>query len=98
MIERSRLQTINHLAVPIVGGMLSQNVFNLVDTAMVGVLGPTALAAVGIGTFANFMAISLAKTHSLAVDLDGLGRVQPIYDGTITHSEPGFEIVQRTIG
>ena len=67
MIDRSRLQTINNLAVPIVGGMLSQNVFNLVDTAMVGVLGPTALAAVGIGTFANFMAISLVMGMSSAV-------------------------------
>ncbi len=35
--------------------MVSQNVLNLVDTAMVGVLGPTSLAAVGIGGFANFM-------------------------------------------
>ena len=47
--------------------MLSQNVFNLVDTAMVGVLGPTALAAVGIGTFANFMAIALVMGMSSAV-------------------------------
>ena len=67
MIDRSRLQTISHLAVPIVGGMLSQNIFNLVDTAMVGVLGATALAAVGIGTFANFMAIALVMGMSSAV-------------------------------
>jgi putative MATE family efflux protein len=35
--------------------MLSQNVLNLVDTAMVGTLGDAALAAVGLGGFANFL-------------------------------------------
>ena len=35
---------------------MSQNVLNLVDTAMVGALGATALAAVGIGSFLSFMA------------------------------------------
>ncbi|MFQ5514112.1 MAG: MATE family efflux transporter [Myxococcota bacterium] len=44
------------LAFPIIGGMISQNVLNLVDTAMVGVLGDEALAAVGMGSFLNFMA------------------------------------------
>lgn len=37
------------------GGMVSQNVLNLVDTAMVGTLGKAALAAVGLGGFVNFM-------------------------------------------
>jgi putative MATE family efflux protein len=35
--------------------MLSQNVLNLIDTAMVGTLGDAALAAVGLGGFANFL-------------------------------------------
>jgi len=35
--------------------MLSQNVLNLVDTAMVGTLGNAALAGVGLGGFANFL-------------------------------------------
>ena len=35
--------------------MISQNVLNLVDTAMVGTLGNAALAAVGIGGFVVFM-------------------------------------------
>ncbi len=35
--------------------MVSQNVLNLVDTAMVGTLGDAALAAVGLGGFAIFM-------------------------------------------
>ncbi len=59
MISRERLGVILHLALPIIGGMLSQNVLNLVDTAMVGVLGPASLAAVGLGGFANFMAIAV---------------------------------------
>ena len=43
------------LALPIIGGMISQNVLNLVDTAMVGTLGDEAIAAVGVGGFLNFL-------------------------------------------
>ena len=46
------------LGLPIVGGMISQNIINLVDTAMVGSLGDVALAAVGTGSFIAFMAVS----------------------------------------
>lgn len=35
-IEATRLKRIFGLAMPIVAGMLSQNLLNLVDTAMVG--------------------------------------------------------------
>lgn len=41
------------------GGMLSQSLFNLVDAAMVGTLGSEALAGVGLGSYATFMAIAL---------------------------------------
>lgn len=58
MLSADRRRTIMALALPIVGGMTSQNILNLIDTAMVGALGPAALAAVGIGGFANFMAIA----------------------------------------
>ena len=54
-----RRQRILALGLPIIGGMLSQNVLNVVDTAMVGSLGDIALAATGMGGFANFMAISV---------------------------------------
>ena len=43
----SRNRMIYALGLPIVGGMISQNVLNLVDTAMVGRLGDDALAGVG---------------------------------------------------
>ncbi len=54
-MEASRRQRILTLALPIVGGMLSQNLLNVVDTAMVGFLGNAALAAVGLGSFVVFM-------------------------------------------
>ena len=49
MITLDRLQRIFLLSLPIIGGMISQNILNIVDTAMVGHLGATALAAVGTG-------------------------------------------------
>ena len=55
------------LALPVVGGMVSQNVLNLVDTAFVGSLGNAALAAVGTGSFAFFMATALVMGLSAGV-------------------------------
>ncbi len=57
-LSRPRLTRVLGLALPIMGGMVSQNVLNLVDTAFVGRLGETALAAVGMGGFANWLLIS----------------------------------------
>ena len=54
-MDASRRQRILALALPIIGGMLSQNLLNIVDTAMVGFLGNAALAAVGLGSFVVFM-------------------------------------------
>ncbi len=51
-----RYKRILELSLPIMGGMASQNVMNLVDTAMVGSLGKHALAAVGLSSFVTFMA------------------------------------------
>lgn len=59
MLNSQRFRTILTLALPIIGGMLSQNILNLVDTAMVGQLGDEALAAVGISGFVTFMAVAL---------------------------------------
>lgn len=50
-----RRKRILGLALPIIGGMISQNVLNLVDTGMVGTLGDAALAGVGLGGFLNFL-------------------------------------------
>ncbi|AJD48364.1 multidrug/Oligosaccharidyl-lipid/Polysaccharide flippase superfamily protein [Isoalcanivorax pacificus W11-5] len=59
MLDRDRSRRILALALPIMAAMASQSLLNLVDAAMVGSLGDAALAAVGIGGYANFMAISL---------------------------------------
>ena len=63
----SRRRTIIGLGLPIIGGMASQNLLNVVDTAMVGSLGDVALAATGIGGFANFMAVSFIMGLSAGV-------------------------------
>ena len=59
MLTAPRRRTILNLSLPIIGGMVSQNVLNLIDTAMVGHLGDAALAAVGIGGFVAFIAAAL---------------------------------------
>ncbi|MCB9758743.1 MAG: MATE family efflux transporter [Alphaproteobacteria bacterium] len=62
-----RKRRILTLALPIVGGMVSQNVLNLVDAAMVGVLGDAALAATGLGSFAFFMSMAFITGLSSGV-------------------------------
>ena len=57
--ETSRSRTILKLALPIIGGMLSQSLLNLVDAALVGSLGPVALAGVGVGGYAMFLITAL---------------------------------------
>lgn len=66
-MDASRRNKILALALPIIGGMTSQNILNLVDTAMVGHLGDTALAAVGLGGFANYMFIAVITGLSASV-------------------------------
>jgi putative MATE family efflux protein len=51
-----RYKHIMQLSLPIIGGMISQNILNLVDAAMVGHLGTAQLAAVGLASFINFVA------------------------------------------
>ncbi len=59
MLDKERSRHIMALTTPILGGMLSQNILNLVDAAMVGQLGSAALGGVGIASFVNFLAMSL---------------------------------------
>mgnify|MGYP000256489621 CR=1 FL=1 len=53
-----RRRDILRISLPILGGMTSQNLLNLVDAWMVGGLGATALAATGLANFLNFMAVA----------------------------------------
>ena len=67
------------IALPIMGGMMSQNILNLVDIGMVGRLGDSALAATGIGSFSNYLAISFiiglsAGVQAIAARRLGEGR------------------------
>ena len=64
---RDRFRTILLLGLPIMGGMLSQSVLNLVDAAMVGSLGEAALAGVGLGGYANFVIIALVMGLGVGV-------------------------------
>ncbi len=67
MVAKDRRARILAIALPIIGGMVSQNVLNLVDTLMVSQLGDTALAAVGLGSFANFMCTAFITGLSAGV-------------------------------
>jgi len=66
-MDSARRQRILGLALPIIGGMVSQNLLNIVDTAMVGFLGDSALAAVGLGGFVVFMCQALILGISTGV-------------------------------
>lgn len=63
------------LSLPILGGMASQNLLNLVDAWMVGALGPAALAATGLAGFLNFMAVAFITGFSPAVQAIAARRI-----------------------
>ncbi len=69
MLAKERIKRILTLALPVITGMVSQNVLNLVDTAMVSRLDHSnaALAAVGYGGFALFVAQSIILGLSTGV-------------------------------
>lgn len=58
LIQRERLGKILKIAIPIMLGMVSQNILNLVDIGFVGQLGDASQAAVGMGSFANWLLVS----------------------------------------
>ncbi len=64
---KDRRQRIASLGMPIIMATISYNVFSLVDMAMVGTLGPAALAAVGLSSFAYFIYFSVFWGSSVAV-------------------------------
>ena len=66
-MDADRRNRILGLGLPIIGGMVSQNLLNIVDTAMVGFLGDPALAAVGLGGFVVFMCQALILGISTGV-------------------------------
>lgn len=73
--QRDRYGRIVALALPIVGAMMSQNVLNLVDTAIVGSLGDTAIAAVSTSSFVSWACIAFVTGLSSAVQAMAARRV-----------------------
>jgi len=57
--DAQRRRQLLAIALPIIGGMLSQNVLNLVDIGMVSRLGDTALAATGVASFFNYLSVAI---------------------------------------
>ena len=55
------------LALPIMLGMLSQSMLNLIDAALIGRLGEVALAGVGVGGYAMFMLTAMVFGLSSSV-------------------------------
>ncbi len=62
-----RQKEVWHLAAPIILALSSQNVMNLVDTAMVGTLGKTALAGVGFAGMMLWAVVAVFQGLSPAV-------------------------------
>ncbi len=65
--DRHRRRQLFAIALPVIGGMTSQNILNLVDIGMVGRLGDTALAATGLGSFANWLSMAFILGLSTGV-------------------------------
>ena len=66
-VPMTRVTMVLSNALPVIGGMVSQNVLNLVDAAMIARLGTVAVAAVGLGSTANVQCQALLQGVSSAV-------------------------------
>ncbi|MDP7022670.1 MAG: MATE family efflux transporter [Kiritimatiellia bacterium] len=82
---RARLRSIVSLSLPIMGGMMSQNLLNLADTAMVGRLGASDLAAVGMGGVATFLAFAFLLGLSPAVQAMAARRLGEGREDEVAH-------------
>lgn len=69
-VDKERFKTILTLALPIAAGMASTFVMMVVDLAMVGALGNTALAALGLGSFS--IALLLAFVMGVTPAVQGM--------------------------
>lgn len=91
MLSASRHGKVIRLALPIMLGMLSQSMLNLIDAALVGHLGEVALAGVGVGGYAMFMLSAVVFGLSSSVQAQTAHRVgsshgcltQPLQSGLV---------------
>jgi len=67
MITRERIMTISKLAIPVAIALSSNLVMSLIDLAMVGTLGNTTIAAVGLATFSSTLIMAFAMGIEPAV-------------------------------
>ncbi len=95
---RARRRALLTLALPIIGGMMSQNILNLVDIAMVGRLGTTALAAAGLGSFANWLSMAFILGLSTGVQAYCARRVGQDAHGEIAVPLNGGLLLALIIG
>lgn len=75
MLSVGRHGKVIRLALPIMLGMFSQSMLNLVDAALVGHLGEVALAGVGVGGYAMFMLSAVVFGLSSSVQSQTAHRV-----------------------
>ena len=85
--SKDRRRHIIQLATPIILGMLSINILDIVDTAMIGRLGDNALAATGFASFLFF--VSFAATTGIA---GGIQTITARRLGENKHDECGLPL------
>ncbi|MBL7076349.1 MAG: MATE family efflux transporter [Kiritimatiellae bacterium] len=95
---RARFRSIVSLSLPIMGGMMSQNLLNLADTAMVGRLGASDLAAVGMGGVATFLAFALLLGLSPAVQAMSARRLGEGRNERVAHPLNAGLLVAALVG
>ena len=80
-VERTMIREILRLAYPVIVGMVSHTVLNLVDTAMVGRLGDIALGSVGLGSYLVLVMVLVFGSLSIgtqAITSRRLGENRPL--------------------
>lgn len=65
--SRNRLKTVLFLSAPILAAMITHNLMGLIDVAMIGRLGNSAQAAIGVGAHLFFLLLSLILGISAGV-------------------------------
>lgn len=98
ILDKNRLDKILRISLPIIAGVVSQNIINIVDTAMVGSLGTNALAAVGMGGFIVFMSNAIIMGLSAGVQASTARRIGEKKDSEAALSLNGGILIAVLLG